>query len=159
MSFFEDIRVGDRAVLGRHTFTADDIKSFARRFDPQSFHVDESAAERSHFGALCASGWHSSIVFMRLMLDVQRRADDATLARGERIAPLGPALGLRDLKWLKPVYAGDTLEYVSQVLELRPSKSRPRYGLMTMQIVGTNQRGEPAISFVSTSFVERRTAE
>jgi len=156
VSFFEDIHVGDRAVLGRYAFTAEDIKSFARRFDPQSFHVDERAGELSHFGGLCASGWHTSAAFMRLMLDVQRQADEAALARGERIAPLGPALGLRELKWLKPVYAGDTLEYATEVLELRPSKSRPRFGLMTMRITGTNQRGELAISFVSTNFIERR---
>src|SRR3954453_2485477 len=103
MRFFEDMRVGERTELGRHTFTADDIKSFARRFDPQIFHVDEAAAAQSHFGALCASGWHSAMMFMRLMLDVQRRANEAALARGERVVPLPPALGLRDLKWFRPV--------------------------------------------------------
>jgi acyl dehydratase len=159
MSFYEDRRVGDRVVLGRHTFAAADIKSFATRFDPQAFHVDESAAERSHFGALCASGWHSAVMFMRLMLDAQRRADEAALARGERVIPLAPALGLRDLKWLRPVFAGDTLEYATEVLDLRVSKGLPRYGLMVARITGTNQHGELAISFVSTSLLERRSVE
>jgi acyl dehydratase len=157
MSFFEDIRLGDRAVVGRHTFTAADIKSFAIRFDPQPFHLDETAAERSHFGALCASGWHSTIIFMRLMLEYERRSNEAALARGERVAQVGPALGLRELRWLTPVYAGDTLEYASEVVELRVSNSRPRVGLMSVRITGTNQRGEPAISFLSTTFVERRS--
>ena len=61
MKYFEDIEVGDTFPVGRHTFTADEIKAFARRFDPQLFHVDEAAAERSHFGALCASGWHTAV--------------------------------------------------------------------------------------------------
>ena len=68
MKFFEDIAVGERAELGRHTFTAEAIKAFARRYDPQAFHVDEAAAARSHFGALCASGWHTAAVWMRLMV-------------------------------------------------------------------------------------------
>ncbi len=65
MKFFEDIRVGETADIGRHTFTAEDIKAFAARFDPQPFHVDEAAAARSHFGRLCASGWHTACVWMR----------------------------------------------------------------------------------------------
>ena len=76
MKFFEDIAVGERAELGQHTFTADGIKAFARRFDPQPFHLDEAAAARSHFGALCASGWHTAAVWMRLMVEHQRRDDD-----------------------------------------------------------------------------------
>ena len=83
MKFWEDIAVGERAELGRHTFTADDIKAFARRFDPQPFHLDEAAAARSHFGALCASGWHTASVWMRLMVEHQRREDEARRARGE----------------------------------------------------------------------------
>ena len=73
MKYFEDIAVGERAVVGRHTFTADEIKAFALRFDPQPFHVDEVAAERSHFGRLAASGWHSAVVWMRMMVAERRR--------------------------------------------------------------------------------------
>ncbi len=159
MSFFEDIRVGQRSVVGRHTFTAENIKSFAQRYDPQGFHVNEDAAARSHFGALCASGWHTAIAFMRLMLETRRREQEQALARGERAAQTGPALGLRDLTWHRPVYAGDTLEYTTEVIELRVSNSRPRHGLMTIRTIGINQHGEPAISFLSTTFVERRAAE
>jgi acyl dehydratase len=156
VSFLEDIVVGESAVVGRHTFTADDIKAFARRFDPQLFHVDEQAAAASHFGALCASGWQTAIVWMRLMLDYRRATEDAARARGERIAQIGPALGLRDLKWLKPVYVGDTVEYRIEITETRVSNSRPGFGLMTILTTGSNQRGEPVISFLSTTFVERR---
>jgi acyl dehydratase len=156
MKYFEDIQIGDVYAVGRHTFTAEDIKAFARRFDPQRFHVDEAEAQRSHFGALCASGWHTAVTWMRLMLDHRRGLAEAALSRGEAVAAMGPALGLRDLKWLKPVYANDTIDYKSEVIELRVSNSKPGRGLMTILSTGANQNGEPVISFLSTTFVERR---
>jgi acyl dehydratase len=159
VSFFEDIRVGERTVVGRHTFTVEDIKSFAQRYDPQVFHVDEEAAADSHFGALCASGWHSAIVFMRLLLETRRRRQEQARARGEPLGRVGPALGLRDLTWHRPVYANDTLEYTVEVVDLRVSNSRPEVGLMTVRTSGVNQNGELAISFLSTTFVERRAPD
>src|SRR5690349_21805547 len=93
MKYFEDIVVGERMPVGSHTFKADEIKAFAARFDPQPFHLDESAAERSHFGALCASGFHTAAAWMRLMVDFRRRAIEAARARGEPVAGMGPALG------------------------------------------------------------------
>jgi acyl dehydratase len=156
MKFFEDLKVGDVFPVGRHTFSADEIKAFAQRFDPQLFHMDEAAAERSHFGALCASGWHSAAVWMRLMVDQRRGQMETAAARGEKVPSMGPALGLRDLKWLKPVYVGDTIDYKSEVMELRVSNSRPGTGLMTILSSGVNQKGETVISFVSTTLVERR---
>jgi len=158
MKFFDDIAIGERFELGRHTFSADDIKAFARRFDPQAFHLDEAAAARSHFGALCASGWHTASVWMRLMVDYQRREDAALRARGEPVATLGPSPGFRELKWLKPVYVGDTISYATEVLETRTSNSRPEWGIMTIRNTGVNQKGEPVISFVSVAFVERRNS-
>jgi acyl dehydratase len=156
VKYFEDIRVGDVFEVGRYTFTADNIKAFATRFDPQSFHVDEAAAERSHFGGLVASGWHTAVAWMRLMIDYRRRMDEAMRARGEPVAGIGPALGFRELKWLKPVYVGDTIAYKSEVIETRLSGSRPGSGLMTFRSTGVNQNGEPVISLVSITFVERR---
>jgi acyl dehydratase len=156
MKFFEDIKVGDVLPVGRHTFNADEIKAFAQRFDPQPFHMDEAAAEQSHFGALCASGWHTAAAWMRLMVDSRRSQLEAAKVRGEKAAAHGPALGLRDLKWLKPVYVGDTIDYTSEVIELRVSNSRPGRGLMTILSSGVNQKGETVISFVSTTLVERR---
>ena len=156
MKYFDDIRIGDVLMTGRHVFTADEIKSFARRFDPQLFHIDEEAAARSHFGALCASGWHTASAWMRLNVDHRRAESDAARVRGEAIARSGPALGFRDLKWLKPVYVGDAIDYKSEVSELRVSNSRPGFGLMTILTTGVNQNGVAVISFVSTTFVERR---
>jgi len=156
MKYFEDIQVGDTTELGRHTFSAEEIKAFAKRFDPQLFHLDEAAAEHSHFGALCASGWHTAVAWMRLMVDHRRATAEAARGRGEPVAALGPALGFRDLKWLKPVYVGDTIAYKTEVIETRVSNSRPGSGLMTIRSTGTNQKGEPVITFESTTFVERR---
>jgi acyl dehydratase len=156
VKYFEDIRVGDVFEYGRHTFTADSIKAFATRFDPQPFHVDEAAAERSHFGGLVASGWHTAVAWMRLMVDFRRREDEAARARGEPVAGIGPALGFRDLKWPKPVYAGDMIEYKSEVIEMRLSDSRPHAGLMTFRSTGVNQNGELVLSLISTTFVARR---
>lgn len=156
MKFFEDIAVGERHDIGRHSFSAGDIKAFAARFDPQAFHLDESAAARSHFGALCASGWHTAAVWMRLMVEHQRREDAARRQRGEPVAELGPSPGFRELKWLRPVYVGDTVNYAMEVVAARPSNSRPGWGLITLRNTGTNQKGEPVISFVSVAFVQRR---
>ena len=83
MKYFEDIRIGDRSELGTHHFSADEIKIFARRFDPQRFHVDEAEAERTHFGKLCASGWHTAFLWMRALVEYRRREADAP-ARARR---------------------------------------------------------------------------
>ena len=156
MKYLEDIALGETYALGRYTFCADDIKAFAGRFDPQLFHLDETAAEASHFGALCASGWHTAAVWMRLMVEYRRRVVEQAHARGEPVASMGPALGFRELRWLKPVYAGDTVNYASEVVEARASNSRPGFGLLTIRSTGVNQNGEAVISFLSTTFVERR---
>ena len=156
MKYFEDITVGERTAVGRHIFRADEIKAFAARFDPQPFHVDEAAAARSHFGALVASGWHTAVIWMRMMVEHRRRQAEAARARGEPVAAIGPALGLRDLKWFKPVYVDDTVEYETEIIETRASESRPGLGLLTIRSTGVNQHGKPVISFISTTFVERR---
>jgi acyl dehydratase len=157
MKFFEDIRVGETIAVGHHTFTAEDIKSFAARFEPQPFHLDEAAAAGSHFGRLCASGWHTACVWMRLQIDYRRREDDERRARGEAVAQLGPSPGFRDLQWLSPVYVGDTVSYGSEVLEARPLNSRPGWGMVFVRNTGVNQRGEAVLTFVSSVFVERRS--
>jgi acyl dehydratase len=156
MRYFDDIDVGDRIELGTHTFTADDIKTFAAQYDPQAFHMDEVAAAQSHFGALCASGWHTVAAWMRLRVLYGQREDAERLARGEVLAKLGPSPGFRELKWLKPVYAGDTITYASEVAEKRVTVSRPGWGIIFARNTGTNQRGELVLSFIGSGFVERR---
>ena len=156
MRFFEDMRLGERTELGSHTFTADEIKSFAARFDPQPFHVDEDAAARSHFGALCASGWHTTAVFMRHFVLAEQRETEALIARGEPAAKSGPSPGIRDLRWLKTVYAGDTVRFMREIKELRELPHRSEWGLMIALNTGTNQKGELVLSFTGAKFAERR---
>jgi acyl dehydratase len=157
MKFFEDIHVGESDDIGTYTFTAEGIKAFAARFDPQPFHLDEAAAGRSHFGKLCASGWQTACVWMRLLIDYRRREDDERRARGEAVARLGISPGFRDLKWLRPVYVGDTVAYRTEVTETRVLNSRPGWGMIFARNSGVNQHGEPVISFISSVFVERRS--
>jgi acyl dehydratase len=155
MKYFEDIRIGDIDAIGNHVFTTEAIKSFAMRFDPQPFHTDEEAARRSHFGALCASGWHTVSQWMRCMVDHRRLADEAQRARGEPVAKNGPSPGVRDIKWLKPVYAGDTITFASEVIDTRELPHRPGWGLVVVRNTGTNQHGDLVLSFTGSEFIER----
>src|SRR6478672_2368987 len=99
MNYFEDLKVGERVVLGSYTFTAENIKAFAQQYDPQSFHVDEEAAKHSHFGALCASGWHTAAAAMRVIVLFNQRDLAARKERGERVPKIGTSPGVRDLRW------------------------------------------------------------
>ena len=158
MHFFEDLEIGRRRELGSFTFTVDGIKKFAAQFDPQSFHLDEEAGRQSLFGGLAASGWHVGSVCMKLLVaDGQRQAGEA-LARGEKIAAWGPSPGFRELRWIKPVLAGDTISFASEVESLRTSEKRPEWGILQARNTGTNQRGELVFSLLATAFVPRRNA-
>lgn len=156
MNYFEDLEIGHTAELGHHLFTADFIKNFARAYDPQAFHLDEAAAAESHFGALCASGWQTGGVWMRLMVEHVKAETQKTIAAGRKPATLGPSPGFRDLKWLKPVFAGDTITYFSTITGKRESASKPRWGLVTHHNTGVNQKGERVFEFMGTVFWERR---
>jgi acyl dehydratase len=157
MRYFEDMHVGERTELGRHTFTADEIKAFARRYDPQLFHLDEAAAARSHFGRLCASGWHTTAVYMRHFVDFELREAAAMRARGETPAKDGPSPGIRELRWTRPVYAGDTITFAREVIELRETAGRPGWGLTVARNTATNQNGELVMSFVGAKFTQKRS--
>ncbi|HKG99415.1 MAG TPA: MaoC family dehydratase [Bradyrhizobium sp.] len=159
MAFFEDMEVGQRRELGSFTFTAELIKKFASQYDPQRFHLDEEEGRKSLFGGLAASGWHVAAVCMKLLVaEGQRQAKEAA-ARGEEVAVWGPSPGFRELRWLKPVLAGDTISFASQVESLRSSAKRPEWGIMQARNTGTNQRGELVYSFLATGFVQRRNAD
>ena len=156
MRFFEDMEVGQRRDLGSFTFTADAIKRFAAQFDPQRFHLDEEAGRKSLFGGLAASGWHVGSVCMKLLVaDGQRQSAEA-LARGEGVAVWGPSPGFRDLRWIKPVLAGDIISFASEIVALRTSETRPEWGIVQGRHTGTNQRGELVYSILATAFVPRR---
>ncbi|MCB8821604.1 MaoC family dehydratase [Microvirga rosea] len=154
--YLEDLVVNQVDVLGRFTFTTENIIPFATAYDPQRFHVDPVAAKESLFGDLCASGWQTAAVWMKLLVAQRDRIRDAALARGERPAKLGPSPGFTNLKWLKPVYAGDTITYRSTVTGTRTSASRPGWGMASHHNSGVNQHGEEVFSFDGVVFWERR---
>jgi acyl dehydratase len=158
MRFFEDMRVGDRREVGSFTFTAEEIKRFARQYDPQRFHLSEEEGRNSLFGGLAASGWHVASACMRLMVLDTQRFDREAIARGEKVGVGGPSPGFRDLRWLKPVLAGDTITFALEIEQARTSDSRPEWGIVHFRNFGTNQRGELVFSFLATGFVPRRSA-
>ncbi|WP_188610856.1 MaoC family dehydratase [Chelatococcus reniformis] len=146
----DELAIGRVMSIGAFTFTPEAIKRFARDWDPQPFHMDEEAAKQSAFGGLCASGWHTASVWMKLMIAHRQRQMEAAAADGEHMAKLGPSPGFRNLRWLKPVYAGDTISYYSVLADKRPSASRPQWGLVFSQNVGENQNGERVFEFMGS---------
>ena len=155
-SYFEDMEIGAKRSVGSYTFLAEDIIQFAKQFDPQPFHLSEEGGRNSLFGGLCASGWHVGSICMKLMVaDGQRTAHEMS-SRGEKVPVWGPSPGFKELKWLKPVMAGDTISYASEVRALRTSASRPEWGIVQVLNTGTNQHGELVYSFLATAFAPRR---
>jgi acyl dehydratase len=158
MRFFEDIEIGERREVGSFTFTAEDIKRFASQFDPQRFHLDEEEGRKSLFNGLAASGWHVAAVCMKLLVADGKRLSAEAAARGETVAVWGPSPGFRELRWSRPVLAGDTISFSSEVETKRTSSGRPEWGILQARNTGTNQRGEVAFSFLATAFVPRRNS-
>ena len=144
--WFDDLAVGGRCSGGPTTPTRDEALAFAAAFDPQPYHLDEAAAERSVFRGLALSGWHTAALTMRLLVEARPFGDHPILG-----------LGVDELRWLGPVRPGDTLRLEGQILALTPSRSKPQ-GTVRMKITLFNQRGEPVYSLVPTMIVPRRPA-
>ena len=146
--YFEDYAVGQKFGSGTLTVTAERIKAFAREFDPQPFHTDEEAARHTFFGQLVASGWHTAAMSMRLFVESD-------------ITPVGGSIGAggSDLSWPRPTRPGDVLRVESEVLDLRPSKSRPEIGVMKVKLTTYNQANEVVQTAHPTMIVPRRPAK
>ena len=143
--WWEDFVPGSTREFGGRLVTREDILRFAREYDPQPFHVDEAAAERSLFGGLAASGWHTCALVMRMMCDAYL-LDAASLG----------SPGLDQIRWLAPVRPGDTLSVRLEVLSARPMKSRPGVGLVQSRWTALNQRGEAVMSMEGWAMFRRR---
>jgi len=143
--YLEDFAIGQIFAGGRARIDADQIKAFARQFDPQPFHLDEQAAQESVFRGLAASGWHTAALTMRLLAD------------GE-FKPAGGIIGVGfdELSWQRPVRPGDELHAKSEILDVRPSKSRPDRGLIRVRTTTYNQHDEPVQVFTGNLIVPRR---
>lgn len=157
ISFFEDVAVGETLELGNYTFDKDEIIRFAEKYDPQPFHLSEEEASKTHFGRLCASGWHTASIFMKLFVSKMRELQDEARKSDIPIAQIGPSPGFEDLKWIRPVYPGDTLRYTRIVTGKTESRSRPEWGLIHSDMLAHNQDGTLVFSFKATVFVERKT--
>ncbi len=144
---FEDFQVGHVIACGSRTVRADEIVAFAKQFDPQPFHVDEDAAARSIYGSLIASGWHTAALVMRLVCDAYLL--DSTSAGSP---------GIDELRWLKPVRAGDTIRADLVTIEVRPSKSKPDRGVVVSEWRVYNQREELVMTNRGMSLFLRRDA-
>src|SRR5579875_222058 len=142
--YFEDLAPGLRFRSREITVSAEEIKGFAAAFDPQPFHLSEREAEQSFFRGLCASGWHTTALTMRLLVESMKLAGGVIGA------------GMDELRWPAPVRPGDTLWVESEVTELRPSSSRPTIGLVKFLILTKKQTGETVLLLRSNNFVLRR---
>ena len=144
MLYFEDIAAGQKYRSPTLRIEADAIVAFAAEYDPQPFHLDDAAARRTIFEGLAASGWHTAALTMKLCL-----ASD--------FQPISGILGVGgELTWMRPVRPGDELHVEIDILETRPSRSRPDQGLVKIRITTLNQAGEPVQAFTPTLFVDRR---
>ena len=149
----EFFHLGVTVEIGSHTFEPEAIKAFARKYDPQPFHVDEEAARKSVLGGLCASGWHTASAWMKC--NVESGTASGGLWDGPGPKPqFGPSPGFKNLKWLKPVYAGETVTFTRTALAHRPLAGRPGWNLLTLRSEGFDSTGDKVIEFDSAVLVK-----
>ncbi len=146
MLYYEDIEVGVVRRFGSKQVTREEVIDFAAKYDPQPFHIDDEAAANTHFRRLSASGWHTGSMAMRMMVDNMKEHEQAGLG----------SPGIEDLRWLTPVYPGDTLRCETEVLEKRRSASRPEMGLFKSRLTVFNQHDAPVMTMVSTGLIRVR---
>jgi acyl dehydratase len=149
--WFEELSIGKKTSLGFETFTRESIIDFARRYDPQPFHVDEEAAKRSLFGRLAASGWHTASMWMKQFVDTRKKFESERGPGSEPAPRPGPSPGFTKLRWHRPVYAGDTISFSSELADKRVT-SRPGWGLIFSKNTGINQDGVLVYEFTGSAF-------
>jgi acyl dehydratase len=149
MIYFEDLKVGAETDFGSYEVTREEVLEFASKYDPQSFHLSDEEAAKTHFGRIAASGWHTAAMTMAVI---------ARYVVEDRQAGLGSP-GIDELRWRKPVYPGDTLHVRGHILEKTPSRSRPEIGSFRTQTTVTNQDDQIVMTFVSIVLIRRRPAE
>jgi acyl dehydratase len=148
MQYWEDIEVGSKASFGRYEVTRKEVIEFASKYDPQPFHLSDEAAAQTYFGRLSASGWHTCAMMMRMVVENLEKNKQAGLG----------SPGIDELRWLKPVYPGDTLRIESEILEKKASESRPEMGSFKTKSTIFNQHDEPVMTVKSIGLIRRRPA-
>ena len=148
MRYLEDLKVGDKASFGSYAVTREEVLDFARKYDPQPFHLSDEAAAATHFGRIAASGWHTCAMTMAMLVENLEAYPQAGLG----------SPGIDELRWLKPVYPGDTLRVESEIVEVTPSRSKPDLGSYRSRVTVFNQDDAPVLRFTSIVLVRRRPA-
>jgi acyl dehydratase len=150
-AWFEDLVIGTKAALGEETFTRQAIIDFARVYDPQPFHLDDEAASRSLFGRLAASGWHTASSWMKHLVNARKQVPGKRAHDAAPRAEPGPSPGFTNLRWHRPVFAGDTVAFATELIDKRVT-SRPGWGLISSRNTGMNQDGDLVYEFTGTAF-------
>jgi acyl dehydratase len=146
VQYFEDLEIGHASTFGRYEVTREEVIEFAKRYDPQPFHLSDEAAAKTHFGRLAASGWHTCAMTMAMIARHVNQTGQAGLG----------SPGVDELRWLKPVYPGDTLTVTSKLVEKNPSRSKPQIGSFRSEVTVTNQDDVPVLRFTSIVLIRRR---
>jgi acyl dehydratase len=146
MDYFEDLVVGRKARFGRYEVTREEVLDFARKYDPQPFHLSDEEAAKTHFGRIAASGWHSCAMVMAMIVEHMKDQPQAGLG----------GIGIDALRWLKPVYPGDVLSCESELLEKSRSKSKPNMGSGRIQVTVFNQHDEPVMRYLNIFLIAVR---
>ncbi len=154
MSLYNHLTCGLLIEIGSYTFEAENIKRFAAKFDPQPFHLDEEAAKNSVFGGLCASGWHTAAIWMRLNVERGRKLLEAESGYCGPPPQFGMSPGAKNINWLKPVYAGDTISYRTTVTHKRLLRSKPGWGYIQKHNEGFNQHADKVFEFDGGVFLK-----
>ena len=144
--YLDDLTVGQRFTSASHAVGRDEIVAFARQFDPQPFHLDEAAARETLFGGLAASGWHTAAITMRLQVESGLPVAGGIVGAGG------------EFSWPNPTRPGDVLRVETEILEVKPSRSRPDRGMVTVKSETRNQRGESVFTLTARLVVPRRPA-
>lgn len=148
MKYLEDLVPGTTASFGRYPVTREEVLAFATKYDPQPFHLDDEAAALTYFGRISASGWHTAAMTMRMIVDNMNVDQQAGIG----------SPGLDELRWLKPVYPGDTLRVESRIIEVRPSRSKPDMGAFKSALTVFNQNDEPVMTMISIGLIRKDPA-
>ena len=146
MQYFEDLEVGAETYFGSYEVTREEVLEFARKYDPQPFHLSDEEAAKTHFGRIAASGWHTCAMTMAVL---------ARYVVEHRQAGLGSP-GIDQLRWRRPVYPGDTLHVRSTIVEKTLSRSKPDMGSFRSDMVVTNQDDQAVMTFTSIVLIRRR---
>ncbi|MGF1549663.1 MAG: MaoC family dehydratase [Sphingomonadaceae bacterium] len=149
MIYLEDLAPGRTERFGEYRVSREEVLEFARKYDPQPFHLSDEVAAQTPFGRIAASGWHTGAMTMRMLVERWWAAG---------LQGLGSP-GIEELRWLRPVFPGDTLSVEAEILATRPSRSRPGIGLFKARVTTLNQTQEPVMTHVATVMIRRRPAE